>query len=206
MRKALFILWLIWLLSITSMAKRVIISIRGNYLSGTDSSYKNLYEGKKYFPEGKIAFSFTGNLYVWANYGLLPASAEWSDWSNKEVIDPDLNVKTKSTKHFMSGGIGFRLGYLNPGEISIKLEAGMCKIRHREITKEYKIGSDKGTERGNRTTSGIGFHVELGVTYGLIKNIFAEISAGYLYATDKINEESVKLGGFKLGLGIGITF
>ena len=46
----------------------------------------------------------------------------------------------------------------------------------------------------------------LGVTYGLMNNIYAEANIGYMYVWDKENDETVNAGGLRLALGIGLKF
>lgn len=56
------------------------------------------------------------------------------------------------------------------------------------------------------TDSAIGFRIDVGIVFNVNKNIFTDINIGYLYASDTIEKESIKIGGLKTGAGVGFRF
>jgi hypothetical protein len=71
-----------------------------------------------------------------------------------------------------------------PGEISIKLEAGVCLIINNDVSDKFLEVSDTITDTITERTTKIGAIGELGVTYGLWKSLFAEASVAYIYSTE----------------------
>jgi hypothetical protein len=184
--------------------KRFTIAAYGSYISMGDSSYETLYGGDRLFPSGKITITFLGNLYAWGGYGYVPAAYEWTEWSNKGEPEADVGGRRESRKHLITGGLGFYIGYIN--KASVHLELGACHINNDIEATWTKIGSNQSIKSEQSKESGTGFVGNLGLTYGLTKNIYSEFSIGFLYAADKRNDERFNLGGLRLSLGLGITF
>lgn len=209
MKRALLLIFLVLFLAATVSAKTFMISVNGNYFSIADPVYEELYGSEKYYPEGKISLKITGNLFVWGSYGFLSASKNWEAWSHKGVVNADLNVEKITDKTIMAAGIGFFIGYIEEYQFAIKIEAGICHISNEVVTDtSFNTNSDQFASE-SLTESGIGIKGNLGITYGFFKNFFAELNIGYLYATEAAaieDNESIKLGGLKVALGIGIRF
>jgi hypothetical protein len=51
---------------------KLTIAIHGNYLTIADDDFKAQYGGKKIFPEGKVAVTIFGNVYLWGELWLFP--------------------------------------------------------------------------------------------------------------------------------------
>jgi len=206
MKKSLIFILLLILTSVFISAENFTFTVYGDYLSVADPTYKAEYGGKKLFPEAKITFRVKGNFYLWGSGGFLPASYGWEEWSNKGIVKPDIEAKNTSQKLFYAGGLGYFVGYRDPAEFSVSLEVGFCatnntiKIKSTQITTNNVVRSEKTTE------SGIGVRGNLGVTYGLIKNVFAEASLGYMYVWDQRDEENYNAGGLRLAIGLGLKF
>jgi hypothetical protein len=205
-KKTLIFILLAFLISWVVSAETFTLVVSGSYLSTDDDAYTTKYGGKKYYPEGKLTLRFSGNLYLWGSFGYLSSKYTWEEWSNKGVILADVDGKSVSDKLTFAGGIGYYVGYLRPGDFSIKLEAGVCSISDKSVDTTSMKASGQTVSTTDDKKTGFGFRGNLGVTYGLMKNIFAEISLGYMYAPDKIDDVRVNLGGLRASLGIGLKF
>jgi len=180
--------------------------IGGNYYTAADSNFKDMFGKKKYFPEGKLAVRLTGNLYIWGSCGYFSTTYRWNAWSNKGVLESDIEGKRTLDKLIISGGLGYYAGFLRKNDISVRLELGACRITNTIETTKNNIVTGEITNIEEEDEEGIGIRGNIGVTYGLYKTIFAEASLGYMYAQDTIDDEKINLGGFKLSLGLGIAF
>jgi len=201
---------LIYSVSLSGAGKNFMITVSGNYLSNADSDYKERYGERNFFPEGKISIRLMGNLYLWGSYGFLSSSYNWQEWSYKGAAEADLKGESVLDKLVISGGIGYYVGYIEKSEISIKVEAGICKITHNIASTINQIDTDLITGSSETKESGIGIRGNLGVTYGLYKSLFSEVSIGYLYAVDKVKvgdgNQRIYLGGLRMSVGLGLTF
>jgi outer membrane protein W len=79
------------------------------------------------------------------------------------------------------------------------------------VEEKYQVYNEELQVTNRVTTKDIGGIGELGITYVLGKNIFAEVFVGYVYATKTIEEEdgtevNTEIGGLKIGLGLGFRF
>ncbi|UCH98403.1 MAG: hypothetical protein JSV88_16595 [Candidatus Aminicenantes bacterium] len=205
-RKLIFIL-VIFLGSVFISAERVVFTISGNYFSISDADYKERYGETKYFPEGKISLRISGNFYLWGSCGFFSSSYSWEEWSNKGVIYADIKGENVLDKLIISGGLGYYVGFLRQNDISIKVEVGACRITNTIGITKNMIPTKEIVSVEEKEEAGTGIRGNLGVTYGIYKNnLFAELAAGYLYATDKVDDERIKLGGFQVTLGLGLAF
>ena len=54
--------------------------------------------------------------------------------------------------------------------------------------------------------STVGFHVEAGLYLNILKSLFLDLNFRYIQADTKPFDETIKLGGWRAGLGIGFQF
>jgi len=159
------------------------VSITANYLGPADDGFKEIYGNGLFYPELKLGYKMSKSWFLWARYGFLSANG----------TTPVLNREAKSTQHFLSGGPGYM------AKISQKLiytiEAGVFYVKY----KEEALGEEL-------SDSAVGFRVDSGLMYRLSQALFVEITLGYLNASDTIEDFPVKLGGFKAGIGLGVSF
>lgn len=206
MKKTLVFIALMLITTLFMSAKDFMFTVYCDYFSVADSAYKEEYGGRKVFPEAKLSFRIKGHFYLWGSGGFLPANYKWDEWSNKAVVNADIEGKNSSQKFFLSGGLGYWVGYIDKSELALKLELGVCttnntiEITTDNTTTNQNIRTEKTTEWG------IGVRGNLGVTYGLLKNIFTEASIGYLYVWNKRDEEYINAGGLRLAIGLGVKF
>lgn len=207
MKRKLILMFFVFLCSVFISAQNVMLIVSGNRISIADSDYKVLYGNSKYFPEGKISFRIKGNFYLWSSLSFFKSRYNWEEWSNKGVVEADVEGKRVLDKLIISGGLGYYVGFLRKNDISIKLEAGICKITNSIESTKNIMHTNEIVSVEEQKEAGVGIRGNLGITYGLYKNnLFAEVTAGYLYATDKVEDNRIKLGGFQMSLGLGWAF
>lgn len=206
MKKILSILILLTVLPVLSAAETFTFILGGNYMDVEDTDFGSRYGEQKYFPEGKLSFRLTGNLYFWTSFGYFSTSYTWDQWSNKGIPIADLEGKSVTKKSIFAGGLGYYIGYLTPGQFSVKLELGVCSVRDAIEDTATLLATNQVVELEEDKKSAVGFRGNFGVTYGLFSRIFAEASLGYIYAADKIDDERMNLGGLRASIGLGIRF
>ena len=153
-----------------------------------------------------MALKITGNIFVWGSYAAFSSGNSGLKWSHKGLEVADIEVNDTLDRAIISGGLGYYVGLIEKGEFAVKIELGACKISNTEETVSSKIAGGSVISSEERTNSGIGIRGNLGITYGLYKNLFAEIAGGYLYATTKVEDYSINLGGLRFSLGLGYRF
>lgn len=206
MKKLMVLVFAVLLFASTVTASRgkAILNLYGTTLSVAANSFTNQDSRYKVFPEIKAAYPVSGNLYLWASHGYAPLRDSWKSWDKKSSFTEDITVERTVAKRVVAGGCGFFIGYFEPKEFALRVEAGLCSIAN-AIDLEV---SDIDTKQLIRTVSarqwGLGARGNLAFTYGLHKNVFAELSLGYMFASDKIDSVRSSLGGFHLALGLGI--
>jgi opacity protein-like surface antigen len=158
-------------------------TLLGSLLIPADSGYKDVYGKSGFYPELKAGYALSDRFYLWAAYGFLGKKGE----------TPVLKLEAKSNQHFLSLGAGYR-GMLS-GNLGYEAALGLMMVSYKEEAMET---SASGTA--------FGFRADAGLTYALSGPVFAVAELGYLYASDKVEGETVKPGGFKAGLGLGLKF
>jgi len=188
----------------TASDTKFIFTLHGNYLNVADNTFTSQTGKKKIYAEGKAAVTIYQNLYLWGSYGTFPIHDTLSKWSSKGAFDADISVARVVEKRIFSGGVGFFIGYLEQEEISVMAEIGVCSITNFIDSTSTNINSNAIIQSEEAKQTGVGLRGNFGVTYGFFKNLFAEISIGYMYSADTIDSVRSKLGGLHYGLGIGI--
>lgn len=184
MRKTLFVSVMVFIFCTSVFSEeKFMISVSGNYLNPSDSGFKDVYGNSVYYPELKAGYKLYKGVYIWGGYGFF----------SKKGTTTELEQEAKSTQHFFSFGIGHdgkiveKLGY--------KAELGLFSANY----KEEAMGEEV-------TGSSIGYGIETGILYRFWSSFLIKISAGYLSASDRVEEVEIKLGGFKAGIGVEARF
>lgn len=165
---------------------RLVLS--GNYLAPGDPNFKEFYSSGVIFPELRMGYHMTDNIYVWAGYGFFTVTGE----------SAELSLELKSRQGFFSGGIGYAFG--NSSRWSFIGELGLFSCSYKE-----ELGDGINIFKG----SAIGFSIKNGLVYRLSQLFFLEFTLGYASASETIGDETdtqFKLGGFRTGLGIGVRW
>jgi len=155
----------------------------GNYLVPADSGYKDIYGKSMFYPEFKAGYAFSSNFYLWAGYGFLNRTGE----------TPVLKLEAKSSQSFISLGLGY-LGAFSDA-FGYFAELGLANASY----KEEAMGVEE-------SGSVLGFRADLGLTYAVASPLFISLEAGYISTSKKVNSVTIKPGGLKLGLGLGLRF
>ena len=208
MKRVLLLLLVIFLLSafVSASGTKFTLTIHGNYFSNADADFKDQYGDTKIYPEGKIAVTIFGNVYLWGSYGFFPSTYTWTEWSNKGEVEADIAGERTADKRMISGGVGFFAGYIRKSDFAARVEVGLCSITNSIESTTNRVGTNEFLGSEEDEQSGIGIRASLGVTYGLYKSLFSEVSLGFMYATEKVEDERINLGGFQLSVGLGLRF
>lgn len=162
---------------------KFMVTLTGNLLVSSDTDFKEIYGSGNFCPEIKAAYKISGDFYLWTGYSFLSITG----------TIPVIEEEAKSKQSFLSIGTGYYGKVIN--DLAYKAEIGIFHISYREEAMETEVNG-----------SAIGFRIEGALHYPVIKNLFAEATLGYMYASDKINDISVKLGGLKTGIALTIKF
>jgi hypothetical protein len=183
---------------------RLIFNLYGNRLDMAANKFTGQKSMNRTYFEAKAACAVSGNIYLWASHGYFPVRDSWKSWEKKGSFAPDILTDRTLAKRVISGGAGLYIGYFEPGQLGVRVEAGLCHIGNAIDSSVSDIASGRHLRTATASQRGIGARGNLSFTYGLYKSVFAELAAGYLYAADKIDEVRSKLGGFQVALGLGI--
>ena len=183
MKKLISISLMILFLWISVYAdEKFMVTAAGSFLMPSDKNYKEIYGKGKFYPEIKAGYKIYRDFYIWAGYGFFSA---------RGTTIPTLNEEAESSQNFLSLGAGYSKKITN--RLEYKLELGAFSVSYKEEAMEEKV-----------TGSALGFRLEGGIVFDLIKTFFAEMTIGYLKASDTVEGISIKLGGFKIGIGFGV--
>jgi hypothetical protein len=165
-------------------ASKLSLVVTGNILFPTDSGYKDTYGSARFYPEIRLAYALGKGFFLYAGYGLLSASG----------TTPGLAVDATSTQHLLSLGGGY--GGPLSGKLSYRVGLGLFLDAYKEEAFGAQVSG-----------SGIGFRADAGLCYLLTEKLSAQLGLGFLSGSDTTEDDiSVKLGGFRLGAGLGYKF
>lgn len=186
MKKLFYLLIITLFLSSISVhaANRFTVTVSGNYLVPSDGNYKDIYGNEALYPEIKARYKIYRNFFIWAGYGF---------HSDKGTTISTLNMDAESDQHFFSFGAGFQGRLSSP--LEYKLEAGAVNFNYKEKAMGEEISG-----------SVLGIRFEGGLAVNIVNPLFAEVSVGYTKASDTIDGLSIKFGGFKTAVGLGVKF
>ncbi|MCP4150041.1 MAG: hypothetical protein GY757_20005 [bacterium] len=166
-------------------AKKFHASVGANYLFPGDAGYKAIYGKKLLYPEINLGYSLFKNVYVWTGYGFLKGDGA--------IVGTYGEITTKTDQHYLYCGFGYRMQFI--GSIRLNLEPCLFYLNYKETV----LGDEaKG--------SVIGYGGNCSLVFNLGRTLFYEMKAGYLFAEDTVAGVTVKPGGFKMGVSLGIRF
>jgi len=183
------VILLVFAVALTGMSwaqdqdSKISICLTGNILMPNDGGYKDTYGKSRFYPELRVAYSLGKSFFVYGSYGLLSASGE----------TPVLKLEAKSTQHIISVGGGY--GGVLSGKLSYRIGVGLFLDSYKETAMDIEA-----------TGSAIGFRADAGLCYAITDKFSAHAGIGYLTGKDDVEGESIKLGGFRVGAGIGYKF
>jgi hypothetical protein len=121
---------------------------------------------------------------------LFPADGGYKDVYGDSLFYPEFKLAYKVVKDFYLW-VGY--GLLSTSGETVELGAFYASYKEEAMQEEV-------------SDSAVGFRVDGSLIYRIGKSLFAGLSLGYLAASDDIEGVSIKLGGFKGGLLLGLKF
>jgi len=190
MRKIAFIIVFFIVFSTLSFAAgRFFVSAGAAAVFPIDSSYRDFYGQVQVSPELKAGFNVFKRVYLWLGYSFFAAS----------FTDPVLAEKASGGQHFLAFGAGWET---RPGRrLQFDFSAAMVLAALRE----------KGLGETVREFTP-GFQLVAGARYFVAKKIFITMALSFLGARITLAETENtlggerKLGGVRLGVGLGFRF
>ncbi|NIM11563.1 MAG: hypothetical protein GTO45_05665, partial [Candidatus Aminicenantes bacterium] len=173
--------------------RKFFIAVTGNQMLPSEGSFDDVYGKSLFSPEIKAGYKFYRDFYVWGGYSFL---------SKNGKSYPEFKEPAKWEEKFLSLGLGYF------GNFSItfgwKAEVGLIYVSFTEKMSQIEEGEvvDTFSESGNA----LGLRIGGASIFKFSDRLFTEISLGYLFASDKVNEISIKLGGLRAGIGLGVRF
>ncbi len=184
MKKSLIGLVMVLILFSTARSGNTFgISVIGNYMVPSDADYKTIYGEGMIYPELKIEFNVFKGFSLWLGYGYLTADG----------IIPILEDEAKSNQHHLSVGAGYTLKFFN--FMGLKIQLASFNVYYSEKSVDIE-----------ETGMAFGYRADLGLMFYMGNHFFMGLSGGYMNASKTLYGRSVKFGGFKGGLEIGIAF
>jgi opacity protein-like surface antigen len=177
---ALFVLLLL-ALSSQAFSGSLRIAASLDYYSIQDSIYKDVYGSSNLMFGGSLSYEAIKKLEVRAeaNY----------------FLDKGRMTATKEELKFRLVPIvlGVRFRVLDR-KLSPYLGAGIGSYSYKEYYPE---------RLGNASDSTAGYHLEAGCYYNLVSRFFMDFNMRYIKADAKAFDKTARLGGFRIGIGVG---
>jgi hypothetical protein len=164
-------------------SKKFRIQLEGTLLMPADGNYKDVYGSTVFYPGIEAGFSLSDNFFLWFGFGYL----------SKSGTTPVLEEEASSTQNILGLGGGYQGDFSE--KLGFRVQAGILYISY----KEEALGEEV-------SDSAIGFGLEGSLVMNFSDTIFGLVFLGYDYASDDVEGVNIKLGGFKIGLGLGIHF
>jgi hypothetical protein len=177
------------LLATASAQSRLYLSLGANLIRPTDAEYRSIYGNQAIYPELAIAVRVAGGLCLTTHFGQF----------TRKGTTPELGLETQARQGYITAG----LGYLQriSGTFCVEGGAGAAVLRFTEDALDQRV---QGNKWGLMAEGGIYYMPEEG------SGFFLGLKVGYLAA--KVNDiatgvagaQSVRLGGLKIAVSIGI--
>ncbi len=178
-----FIIVFSFFLSAGLAEKKIFIEIQGNLVIPSDGNFKDIYGSSFIYPRAKAGYMFGSHIYGFFGCGVFEITGK------TQVLKEESKSKQKICL--------FAAGYENDisENINYRIEAGISNFNYQEEVFGEKVEGSK-----------IGLYLGSGLVYNISDTFFATFNLGYLGASDKIEGESIKLGGIHTGIGLGVRF
>jgi hypothetical protein len=163
------------------------LTLTGNYMVPAQDNFSEIYGGGALSPGVKAGYKFYRSFYLWAGYEFL----------SKNGATPLFEEESKWKEAFLSGGIGYH-GNMSAA-FAYKLEIGLFSAAYTEEAFGEEV-----------TGSGLGAGINGALVFKAGDRLFMEFFIGYITASDNIENDiediTLKLGGLRGGVGLGIRF
>jgi len=177
--------FLIIMLSVLSLSaqERFLVNVSGSLLLPSDGFFQETYGKTAVLPELRAGFMIKRNLYLLAGYGYLSRSAELAEFAGA----------VKSRQHFAFAGFGFYPPVTK--HIDYSAEMGLFHLSYMDSSEDPEV---------DLSAFGLGF--DLGFIFNFDSPLYVESTVGYLTAAKDIDTRSLKMGGTRFRLSLGIRF
>jgi|Deesub1362B_J571_1020462.scaffolds.fasta_scaffold03296_3 outer membrane protein W len=163
------------------------IKIEGclNYYSISDSIYKDIYGSGNIMFGGSVSYEVINKLELRAEINYYQDKGEMT--LTKEEI----------TFTIIPIVFGMRYQLIKNKNFNPYFGGGLSYYTYKEdLPPRFEDVSD----------STLGYHIEGGGYFNLVKGVYINLNIRYIIADAKSEEETIKLGGFRAGMGIGYNF
>jgi hypothetical protein len=145
-------------------------------------NFKGFYGEDAFLPELTAGIKIWGDFYLWAGYGFF-GSKGTTDYLYEEM---------KARQSYLSGGLSYR--HMLTDDFGFKIAVGALQAGYKEEGMDMEVSG-----------SALGFRADGGLLM-YIGKAYVELSNGYIYARDSVNSQKIKLGGYRVGLALGVQF
>jgi hypothetical protein len=185
-KKTILLLFVLGLVGIIFPKQPPSISVQGNFLLTSDQGIKDTYGNGIIYPEIRYNSGSLGydEFYIWAGMGYISLK---SDNSNAAAMD-------QLTQYHFSLGCGYMKQLSTYWGINLRI--GGIGV----MFKDEVLNMDK-------TKLALGAIAAAALVFDWSNRFYNELEVGYSFITGKTDEgTSVKPGGLKVAIGIGIKF
>lgn len=179
----LFAIVMVLFVSCGWAADKFLAELTGSYMVPNDSAFKNVYGKGGFVPEIRLQYNLGPSFYIWGGAGIF----------SKKGLTPQLQRDAKSSQIFLSLGGGYNAKLSD--KMNLRVGPGLVLVSYKE-----KIADSE--QSGSR----LGLRADADLLYSLGNKFLAGITVGYATASATIEDVSFKMGGFKIGAGIGVRF
>lgn len=190
MKKSVFIIVSFIVLSTLSFgAGKFFVSAGAAAVFPIDSSYRDFYGQLQVSPELKAGFNVFKRVYLWLGYSFFNAS----------FTDPVLSEKASGGQQFLAFGAGWETRPKRRLQFDFSAALVLAALREKALGETVRKFTP-------------GFHLGAGARYFVSKKIFINMALSFLGARITLAETENtlggerKLGGVRLGAGLGVRF
>jgi hypothetical protein len=190
MRKPIFIaILLIYFSALSFGASRFFVSAGAAAVLPVDSSYRDFYGLVQFSPELKAGYSFFKRFYIWLGYSFFASS----------YTIPELQDETSASQQFLALGIGWETRRSRRLQFDFFAAFAMAAFREKGLGATVKDFAP-------------GFQLGAGARYFVARNVFVAMALSFSGASITLAEAANtqggdrKLGGLRLGAGLGLRF
>jgi opacity protein-like surface antigen len=176
-----FILYAV-VMALPAHSAQLRIGASANYFAPSDSAYKDLYGRGGITPAGSLSLKLMRRLELRAEVGF------FQDSGQKSLTREDIKLK------LTTAALGVRYKFAESGLLNPYAGVGLALIAYKEEVPRRLAGVSESTA---------GFEAEAGTYINASGHFFLDLNFRYLVAEAKPLTESVKLGGIRVGVGVG---
>jgi len=164
-------------------ADKFLAELTGSYMVPNDSAFKDVYGKGGFVPEIRLQYDLSSSFYIWGGVGLF----------SKKGLTPQLQNDAKSRQIYLSLGGGY-IAKLSD-KMNLRVGPGLFLVSYKEEVADSELSGSR-----------LGLRADADLLFQLSDKFLAGITIGYATASDTVEDVSFKMGGFKIGAGIGIRF